>query len=122
MVGWNGSIEATRTLHSALPLIQLAKQVILVNGEVRTPDDDQASVMEPDPIVYLMHHGIAAKPDYISVPAGEAGKSLLQRAREVRANLLVMGAYGHSRIHEHVFGGATRYVMANANIPVFLQH
>jgi nucleotide-binding universal stress UspA family protein len=122
VIGWNGSIEATRALHSALPLIQLAKQVILVNGQVRTPYDDQPSVTEPDPIVYLMHHGISAKPHYIRVEADEAGKALLQQVRAVRADLLVMGAYGHSRVRERVLGGATRYVMANANIPVFMQH
>ncbi len=122
VIGWNGSFEATRALHSALPLIQLAKEVILVNGEVRTPYDDPVGVMEPDPIAYLMHHGIAAKLHCTSAPADEAGKNLLQKAHEVRANLLVMGAYGHSRIRERVFGGATRHVMANADLPVFLQH
>jgi nucleotide-binding universal stress UspA family protein len=122
VIGWNGSVEGTRALHSALPLLQLAKQVILVNGEVRTPYYDQVNVKEPDPIAYLMHHGIAAKPYHISVPAIEAGKSLLQKAHEVNADLLVMGAYGHSRIRERVLGGATRYVMANADIPVFMQH
>ena len=122
VIGWNGSIEATRALHGALPLLQLAKQVILVNGEVRTLCDDPASLTEPDPIAYLMHHGIAAKPHCISVPADKAGKNLLQTAREMRADLLVMGAYGHSRIRERVFGGATRHVMANADIPVFMQH
>ncbi len=122
VIGWDGSFEATRALHSALPLIQLAKEVILINGEVRTPYDDPVGVMEPDPIAYLMHHGIAAKLHCMSALADEAGKNLLQKAHEVRANLLVMGAYGHSRIRERVFGGATRHVMANADIPVFLQH
>ncbi|OOG63525.1 hypothetical protein B0E46_10785 [Rhodanobacter sp. B04] len=122
VVGWNGSVEGTRALHSALPLLQLAKQVIVVNGEVRMPYHDQVGVTEPDPIAYLRHHGIAAKPHCISVPAIEAGKSLLQKAHEVRADLLVMGAYGHSRIRERVLGGATRHVMANADIPVFMQH
>lgn len=122
VIGWNGSFEATRALHSALPLIQLAKEVILINGEVRTPYDTQVSVAEPDPIVYLMHHGIAAKPHYIRISAEEAGKTLLQKARDVHADLLVMGAYGHSRIRERVLGGATRHVMANADIPIFMQH
>jgi len=122
VIGWNGSYEATRALHSALPLIQLAKEVVLINGEVRTPYDNQVSVTEPDPIVYLMHHGVAAKPHYIRVPADEAGEALLTRAHEMRADLLVMGSYGHSRIRERVLGGATRHVMAHADIPVFMQH
>jgi len=122
VIGWNGSFEATRALHGALPLIQLAKQVVLINGAAHAPRDDQVSVREPDPILYLRHHGIAAKSHDLHVPAGEAGKGLLQKAREVGADLLVMGAYGHSRIRERVLGGATRHVMANADIPVFMHH
>lgn len=122
VIGWNGGFEATRALHAALPLIQLAKQVVLINGETHTPDDGQVDVREPDPIVYLMHHGIAAKLHHLRVSADEAGKSLVQEAHDAGADLLVMGAYGHSRIRERVFGGATRYVMANADIPVFMQH
>lgn len=122
VIGWNGSFESTRALHSALPLIRLAKKVILVDGQIHTPYDSKVGVTEPDPVVYLMHHGIAAKPHYIHVSPDEAGKVLLQKAGEIRADLLVMGAYGHSRIRERVLGGATRHVMANANIPVFMQH
>jgi nucleotide-binding universal stress UspA family protein len=122
VIGWNGNYEDSRALHSALPLLKLANKVVLVNGEVRPPYDNQRNVAEPDPIAYLMHHGIAAKPHYIQVPAEEAGKVLLQKAHEMDADLLVMGAYGHSRIRERVLGGATRHVMANADIPVFMQH
>jgi nucleotide-binding universal stress UspA family protein len=122
VIGWNGSFEATRALHGALPLIQLAEHVVLINGETHSSHDNHVSVREPDPIIYLTHHGIAAKLHHIHVLASEAGKSLLQKTREVGADLLVMGAYGHSRIRERVLGGATRYVMANADIPVFMQH
>lgn len=122
VIGWNGSFEATRALQSALPLMQNAKQVVLINGAAHAPQDGQVSVREPDPILYLRHHGIAAKPHYLDVPAGEAGKGLLKKARDVGADLLVMGAYGHSRIRERVLGGATRHVMANADIPVFMHH
>ena len=122
VIGWNGSYESTRALHSALPLLKLANKIVLVNGEVRPPYDNRRTVAEPDPIIYLMHHGIAAKPHYICVPPDEAGKVLLQKAHEIHAGLLVMGAYGHSRIRERVLGGATRHVMAQADIPVFMRH
>lgn len=121
-IAWNGNFEATRALRSALPLIRLAKQVILINGEVRAPYESLHNVVEPDPVIYLMHHGVAAKPHYIRVPSDEAGKTLLQKAYEECADLLVMGAYGHSRIRERVLGGATRHVMVNADLPVFMQH
>lgn len=122
VIGWNGSFEATRALHGALPLIQLAEQVVLVSGETHTPDNSQVGVREPDPISYLMHHGIATKLHHLQVPAGEAGRSLLQQAHNMGAGLLVMGAYGHSRIRERILGGATRHVMANGDIPIFMQH
>jgi nucleotide-binding universal stress UspA family protein len=122
VIAWNGSPEATRALHAALPLIRLAKEVTLINGEVRSPFDGEVSVAEPDPIVYLMHHGVAAKPQYICVSSELAGETLLQKTHEAHAGLLVMGAYGHSRIRERVLGGATRCVIANADIPVFMQH
>jgi nucleotide-binding universal stress UspA family protein len=69
-----------------------------------------------------MHHGIATKLHHLQVPAGEAGRSLLQQAHNMGAGLLVMGAYGHSRIRERILGGATRHVMANGDIPIFMQH
>ncbi|HTV84635.1 MAG TPA: universal stress protein [Dyella sp.] len=122
VIAWNGTYESTRALHSALPLIQLAKHVTLINGEMRPPYGDQVSVTEPDPITYLAHHGIAAKPHFIRVAADEAGKTILNKARETQAGLLVMGAYSHSRIRERVLGGATRYVLANADLPIFMQH
>lgn len=122
VIAWNGTFEATHALHNALPLIQLAREVVLINGEIHTPYDNQVGVTEPDPIVYLMHHGVAARPHYIRVTAEEAGGALLQKARDIRADLLVMGAYGHSRIRERVLGGATRHVLAHADMPLFMQH
>lgn len=122
VIGWNGCAESTRALHGALPLLQLAKEVILVNGHTRPSHHGHPSVAEPEPVIYLMHHGIAAKVHYVDVPGDEAGKALLQEAHDAHANLLVMGAYGRSRIRERVLGGATKHVMGHARIPVFMQH
>ena len=122
VIGWNGNFEATRALHSALPLIHLAKQIVLVNGEIRPPYGGQVDVPEPDPVDYLTHHGVVAKPIYVHATPDDAGKVLLQQAHEIRADLLIMGAYGHSRIRERVLGGATRHILANADLPVYMQH
>lgn len=122
VVAWNGSFESTRALHSALPLLQLASDVTLVNGHSREPHAPQLDVAQPDPMIYLMHHGVAAKPRYLDVPTDEAGSALLDRVHHEAADLLVMGGYGHSRIRERVLGGATRHVLAHAEIPVFMQH
>lgn len=122
VIGWNDSFESTRALHSALPLLQLATEVTLINGHTREPNPSQLSVAEPDPVMYLAHHGVAAKAHYLNVPTDKAGEALLNRAHKEAANLLVMGGYGHSRIRERVLGGATKHVMAHARIPVFMQH
>ncbi|RUL78972.1 universal stress protein [Dyella choica] len=122
VVAWNGSFESTRALHSALPLLQLAREVSLINGHISDPDPNRLSVAEPDPMIYIMHHAVAAKPHYLNVSADEAGKALLDRTQHEHADLLVMGGYGHSRIRERILGGATRHVMAHAGIPVFMQH
>ena len=122
VVAWNSSIESTRAMRNALPLLQLANEVCLVNGHVRESNPRRPSVAQPDPIVYLMHHGVAAKPHYLNVSAEEAGEALLNRVSNEGADLLVMGAYGHSRIRERVLGGATRHVLAHADIPVSMQH
>jgi nucleotide-binding universal stress UspA family protein len=122
VIGWNGSFESTRALHSALPLLQLAGQVTLVNGQARASRTREPDVAEPDPIAYLRQHGVAARAHDLDVPNDEVGKALLHTAHERRADLLVMGGYGRSRIRERVLGGATRHVMAHAGIPVFMQH
>lgn len=122
VIAWNGSIESTRAMHHALPLLQLAKSVTLIDGHVRTARNHDMGVIEPDPMVYLMHHGVTVKMHYLDVSAEKAGEALLQKACDARADLLVMGGYGHSRIRQRVLGGATRHVMAHAGIPVFMQH
>ncbi len=122
VIAWNGSIESTRAMHHALPLLLLAKSVTLIDGHIRTSHSRDMGVIEPDPMVYLMHHGITVKMHYLDVSAEKAGEALLQKAREAHADLLVMGGYGHSRIRQRVLGGATRHVMAHAGIPVFMQH
>jgi nucleotide-binding universal stress UspA family protein len=122
VVGWNGSAEATRALHGALPMLQLARHVILVDGEIRTLDDDPLGASHPDPIVYLRHHQVEAALQYIHASSETAGATLLHKAREAQADLLVMGAYSHSRIRECLLGGATRHVILHADLPVLMQH
>jgi nucleotide-binding universal stress UspA family protein len=58
----------------------------------------------------------------VSVPTRMVGAALLKKADQVAADLVVMGAFGHSRLRENVIGGATRYMLEHARLPVFLQH
>lgn len=121
-VCWNGSIEAARAIHGALPFLQAAGKVILIDGEQHTLDDTVLSMPRLDPLSYLRRHDVTSRLRHIQVPPHQAGEALLQEAHDMHAGLLVMGAYGHSRLREHVLGGATRHVLAHAQIPVLMQH
>ncbi|MBQ4856261.1 universal stress protein [Rhodanobacter sp. B2A1Ga4] len=119
VIGCNGSLEAIRAIHSALPFLKVAQQVTLVDGDVRDGDEQRPRF---DPFVYLLRHGITARPSYIRSSSAMAGEILLKEVESIDADLLVMGAYGRSRMRERVFGGATRHVLEEATVPVLMQH
>jgi nucleotide-binding universal stress UspA family protein len=112
MVGWNGSREATRAVHEALPFLREAERVTLLAIGATGADDVEAVT------AMLQRHGVTIEPHRIEASDGDAGKVLLAQAAVHGADLLVMGAYGHSRLRELVFGGATRHVLREASLPV----
>ena len=117
VVGWNGSREATRAIGDALPFLIEAEQVhLLVIAE-----DKANALLGADPGAditrHLARYGV---PVLLEQHKGDAGEVLLARARELDAEILVMGAYGHSKISEFIFGGATRAVLQGAELPVLL--
>jgi nucleotide-binding universal stress UspA family protein len=112
LVGWNGSREAARVVHQALPLLRQAEHVILLAiGEAAADSVETGAAM-------LQRHGVTIEPQRIDESDGDAGEVLLAQAAAHGADLLVMGAYGHSRLRELVFGGATRHVLREATLPV----
>ena len=122
LVAWDGSAEATRAIHAALPFLQGARRVVLLDGG--RPNTPEGAVYLPhfEPFVYMSRHGVEADPMCVGIPARTAGAALLKKAEQVGADLIVMGAYGHSRLRERAIGGATRYMLEHAQTPVFLQH
>jgi nucleotide-binding universal stress UspA family protein len=121
-LAWNDSVESIRAIHAAKPLIRRAARVVLLQGNAGTPLD-AAGWFPPFSIwTYLERHGIAAQPLTLATTERGAGEALLDAAAQVGADLLVMGAYGRSRLDEWALGGATRTAMAQAPIPLFLRH
>jgi len=121
-IAWNGSPEAIRAVHSALPLLQQANEVLLLRG---APKDAYQEVSWKPPFdidAYLGRHGIRVRPQDIACSADDAGKVLLDHAGRFDADLLVMGAYGRSRFSEWALGGATRQALWNARLPVLFRH
>lgn len=121
-LAWNGSIESVRAIHAALPFARGASDVVLLDGEAPTYDDDQERAPRFDPVTYLANHDIKPRVRRVHATPGEAGAALLREVEAAKADLLVMGAYGHSRVRERVLGGATRHVLQHVNVPILMQH
>jgi nucleotide-binding universal stress UspA family protein len=117
VVGWNGSAEAARAIKSALPLLKMAHHVIV--AEVAAEKD--TSLPDLDIGSYLARHGVAARMSQ-EAPQGSAAQTLTAVARQAGAHLIVVGAYGRPRLIEFVFGGATRELLADPQIPVLMMH
>ena len=122
LVAWDGSVEATRAIHAALPFLQNARRVVLLDGGRPHSPEGECYLPHFEPFVYMSRHGVEADPVCVGIPARTAGAALLKKAEQIGADLIVMGAYGHSRGRERAIGGATRYMLEHAQVPIFLQH
>ena len=117
VIAWNGSLEATRAVNGAVALLRLARSVtILCIG-----DDDRRLSAEALR-TYLARHGASATIDRQANEPGPTGKHLIERSLKSGADLLVMGAYGHSRVRELILGGATHHVIAHGGLAVLMGH
>lgn len=119
-LAWKGTLEAGRAMYNAMAFLEKAEKVYVLTAEGRGEMYDleaEAALME-----YLHTHHI--KTQGIVVAAGERtpAEALLMRAKELKAELLVMGAYGHSRFREMLLGGVTNYMLEKADIPLLLSH
>jgi nucleotide-binding universal stress UspA family protein len=122
VIGWNGGREAARAVFDALPLLQAAKSVDVMcvdskNEERVTPEQPGRRI-----VATLERHKVKAHAKTMESGGESAGKALLKHAKEIDAGLIVMGAYGHSRLREFVFGGATRHVLDDMTSPVLMSH
>jgi nucleotide-binding universal stress UspA family protein len=116
-IAWNGSSQAARAVALALPLIQAAKQVFVLDGGASDHGASGDELMR-----YMAIRGVAARREPIQA-AEKPGATILTAAAGVAgADLLVMGAYSHSREYESVFGGATQHVVDHTTMPVVMVH
>jgi nucleotide-binding universal stress UspA family protein len=119
IVAWDGSPTAARAVHAALPLLERAEGVeITIVGTTRLVSGEPGV----DVARYLARHGIAVEVNTMNRDTGDAAAALNTRVRELGAELLVMGAYGHSRLREFVVGGATRDMLEGMIVPTVMQH
>jgi nucleotide-binding universal stress UspA family protein len=118
LVAWNATREAARAVADTLPLLVRAEQVVVL--EI----DPAEGRMAPGPglVAHLRRHGVEAEARH-TVSAGIAlGEILLSTIADAGSDLLVMGAYGHSRVHELALGGVTRTILEEMTIPVVMSY
>jgi nucleotide-binding universal stress UspA family protein len=123
VVAGDGSREATRAMHDALPLLAHAKKttVLTVNGTRGEPVGYVCD--DPDVALVIARHGVEVDVVEFESPSGvPVGETLLSRAADAGADLLGMGGYGHARWQELVMGGATRTLLRSMTMPVLMSH
>ena len=120
LIGWKDTREARRAIADALPILKLATQVTVVEicaeSEVEVAEQRLAEV-----IAWLVRHGIAAKP-VVSVSVDTDATQFISIAKQHNADLVVAGAYGHSRFRQWVLGGVTNDLLRLADFSSLLSH
>jgi nucleotide-binding universal stress UspA family protein len=120
VIAWDGSRSAARAVADSLHLLERAKKVRVVTALNEKELDSESPAAELSK--YLTRRGIDATPDCIDAAGRRIGEILSSYLTANQADLLVMGAYGHSRLREFILGGATRSVLLKPPLPVLLSH
>lgn len=122
LVAWNASREAVRAVHDALPMLKRAKTAHVLAINPLEGADGEGAIPSADICRHLARHGVKAEAHHVHAHNVEVGDMLLSRAADWGVDLIVMGAYGHSRLRELVLGGATRHLLQHMTVPVFMAH
>lgn len=117
-IGYDRSAAACHAMTAALPYLALAGEVELIAVEERPLDTKSLD----EAVEYLALHGVSAKTHIIDKGARSAGEALLDAAAKGGAGMLVIGGYGHSRLLESIFGGATLHLTRHPAMPLFMVH
>ncbi|RLL64537.1 universal stress protein [Paenirhodobacter hankyongi] len=121
VVAWNQSNEAMSAIRKALPFLKAAELVDITvidpppHGPERSDPGGQLSQM-------LARHGVHAEVSVLAKTMPRVSDVLIRHVRECEADMIVMGAYGHSRFREAILGGATRHMLELAEVPVLMAH
>lgn len=121
LVAWDGSREAARALHEAMPFLAAAKRVVVAQVLEPGKTDKAVDLQFAGVSTHLGRHGIVVERNDLPFRAS-AGEQIHAHAHQLGADLIVMGAYGHARLVQWAFGGATRYILSNATLPVLMAH
>jgi nucleotide-binding universal stress UspA family protein len=119
VVGWKESAASARAIAAALPLLQLARRVVIIN----VAEDNSPGLEALDGVrQQLARHEITAETLRLGDGIATADTLLPGAVADLNAGLLVIGGFGHSRLRETVFGGVTRSLVKSAEFPLFVVH
>ncbi|MES1152277.1 MAG: universal stress protein [Dongia sp.] len=118
LISWNGSIEATRAVSSAIDLLRGIGHVRVLSIQEGKKDRHPAA----DLVHYLAWEGVAASVIDSSATTGHAGEQILATAKSLQAGFVLMGGYSHGRLRQLVLGGVTSHMMDHADLPVLMAH
>lgn len=123
MICWNASREAVRAINDAMPLLQTADKVtVMVVNPEKHSSGDHGDIPSADIAHYLARHGINAEAASTNTNQTDVGGIILSRASDMDADMIVAGAYGHSRTREWILGGVTKTLIHEATVPTFVSH
>lgn len=121
LVAWNGSLESTRALYGATPLLSQAEFVHVLDGSSDQSSEGLAWLPPLDPAAWCAQRNIKATFERFQ-PEGAPADAIVARARQLECDLIVLGAWGHSRLTEMVLGGVTRALFRDSPLPLLVAH
>lgn len=121
-LAWNGRREAARAAFDALPLLKAAESVRIVWINPQDEANDTGDIPAAEIAACLARHGVKCETAKSFATDIKVGDILLSDLADDGSDMLVMGAYGRSRIREFVFGGTTRHILRHMTVPVFMSH
>ncbi len=122
LVAWDAGREATRAVHDALPIIRPDARVNVLVADPAGNAAGGGAMPGVDIATHLARRGLVVEASHLVSDSVSVGDLLLSRAADLGADIIVMGAYGHSRLRELVLGGATRHILAHMTVPVLMSH
>jgi nucleotide-binding universal stress UspA family protein len=122
LVAWDASREATRAINDAMPLLLAASSVTVMIVDPKQSREEHGDIPGADIALHLARHGVETQVERTVSGGIGVGNALLSQASDLGADLLIMGAYAHSRVRELILGGVTRTVLESMTLPVLMAH
>ena len=120
LICWDGGVPAARAVHDAMPFLRKATTIDIV--AVNEAEDDAGEVSSAALIAHLARRDLSATPHRLTADTSNIHNAILSLAADNDTDLIVMGAYGHSRLREFILGGTTRGMFESLTVPALISH